>query len=432
MTGREVATRVHRAITLRYMLSLSAVALLSIVAWMLMSSELTAHRTQDETVGLAGAQRMLSHQMAGLLAERMATSDAAQRARADADLTAAERRFLTSFETLSGTPDDRRAAAALATAELRNAYYTGDNAVAATVAEIERKIEAVRADRMTPNGAADFIAWLRGPVISILDKAVAAHKAAAVHTLRELRIYQAVDIGLLLLVLMLEATFVFAPLARRVSSQTREIVATSDKLAATLAEMAKLASTDALTGLSNRRALDMAVASFDTAPAVDAAAARIGVISFDLDWFKDVNDRYGHAAGDAVLQAVGQRVRSVCRAEDFAARIGGDEFIVLLANAPSADYVRNIAERIRAMVCTPVSTQGVHVSVGASVGICLVPDQADDLETGLHLADLALRSAKRGGRSRCAGIAPDDAMLGDAAGGRRSRRVLRVLTAQAV
>ena len=106
--------------------------------------------------------------------------------------------FWSSFEALSGTPNDRRAAtAALATAELRKAYFDGDNAVATTVSKIAQGIEDVREDRMTRNGAAEFIAWLRGPVISTLDKAVTAHKAAAASTLHKLRVYQAVDIGLL-------------------------------------------------------------------------------------------------------------------------------------------------------------------------------------------------------------------------------------------
>ena len=379
------------------------------------------------------AQRVLSHQMAGLLAERMATTDMTQRVRADADLAAAERRFLASFEALSGTPNDRRAAAAaLATAELRKAYYDGDNAVAATVSKIAQGIEDVRQGRMPRNGAAEFIAWLRGPVISTLDKAVTAHKAAAASTLHKLRVYQAVDIGLLLLVLVLEVTFVFAPLARRLASQTRELVVASERQAATLAEMAKLASTDPLTGLSNRRALDTYVAAIDRASAAAGPSSRVGVVSFDLDWCKDVNDSHGHAAGDAVLQAVGQRVRSVCRAEDFAARIGGDEFIVLLADAPSSDYVREIAERIRAMICAPVSHQGLLLSVGASVGICIVPEQAETLTRALHLADLALRSAKRAGKSRCMGIIPADALVDDAMSGQIVGRVLQFPRAQAV
>ena len=429
MTCSDQAARVHRAITSRYVLSLLAVAVLSVTAWLVMSAQLTAHRVQDETIALAGAQRMLSHQMAGLLAERMETTSVERRARADADLTAAEQRFLTAFEKLSGSLTDRQSAAALATEQLRGAYYHGDNAVAVVVVRIEQGLDAVRQNRMSPNAAADFIAWMRGPVISTLDAAVAAHKAAAKHTLRHLRDYQGVDLALLLLVLGFEATFVFAPLARRLSKQTRILVATSEKLEATLAEMARLASTDALTGLNNRRALDLNVARLNETVVSEDEPGRIGVISFDLDWFKEVNDRHGHAAGDAVLQAVGERVRAVCRAEDFAARMGGDEFIVLVANAPSLEFVRDIADRIRLTVTRPVEHLGVQMSVGASLGTCLVPDQAPDLATALHIADLALRAAKRSGKSRCVDAASSGAAVEESQQ-RGNRRVLRFARAQ--
>ena len=233
--------------------------------------------------------------------------------------------------------------------------------------------------------------------------------------------------------LVLEVTFVFAPLARRLASQTRELVVASERQAATLAEMAKLASTDPLTGLSNRRALDTYVAAIDR-----GIGRRLdrppGSEWYRLTWTGSKMSTIATATQQAMRCF--RRLDSGCvrcaEPEDFAARIGGDEFIVLLADAPSSDYVREIAERIRAMICAPVSHQGLLLSVGASVGICIVPEQAETLTRALHLSDLALRSAKRAGKSRCMGIIPADALVDDAMSGQIVGRVLQFPRAQAV
>jgi two-component system cell cycle response regulator len=161
---------------------------------------------------------------------------------------------------------------------------------------------------------------------------------------------------------------------------------------------------DALTGLFNRHFFQ------DRFESEFAYAKRhntlLTVILLDIDWFKAVNDTYGHPAGDAVLRSVGGALARITRQEDLAARYGGEEF-VLLFRAVSLDDARVTAERIRrAVEATEVAWQSRALRVTVSVGVatvhrarmCATPAEL------LALADLALYAAKRTGRNRvCVG-----------------------------
>jgi diguanylate cyclase (GGDEF)-like protein len=157
---------------------------------------------------------------------------------------------------------------------------------------------------------------------------------------------------------------------------------------------------DALTGLGNRRALD---AGLD---GVTAAGATVpfGLMHIDLDRFKAVNDTLGHAAGDAVLQHVAGILREVTRAGDLIARVGGDEFVVLVRDCDDLAMLDGIAERINARLATPILFHGRPCRVSASIGLTLssqydAPVAAEMLKN----ADAALYDCKRRGRA-CHGL----------------------------
>ena len=155
------------------------------------------------------------------------------------------------------------------------------------------------------------------------------------------------------------------------------------------------AMTDRLTGLRNRRAADRYLAR------LCAAGTPFGLLQMDLDFFKAVNDTLGHAAGDHVLAAVGQVLRQQSRAEDCAARIGGDEFVVVLVERTQTAQLLAIAERIIAGVTVPVEFEGQECRVSASIGIVRSTDYPNpDPVVILADADAALYAAKRAGRSR--------------------------------
>lgn len=158
------------------------------------------------------------------------------------------------------------------------------------------------------------------------------------------------------------------------------------------ARLEHAATHDPLTGLANR-------ASFGSAVAAATRALPSALLFIDLDRFKPVNDALGHAAGDAVLVAVGKRIRSVIRSTDFAARIGGDEFVVLLFNC-ELDRARCLA---RAMIDTfadiPITVSGRPHRLGASIGLVQLSAGADS-DTILARADAACYAAKNAGRSQ--------------------------------
>lgn len=155
------------------------------------------------------------------------------------------------------------------------------------------------------------------------------------------------------------------------------------------------AMTDPLTGLRNRRAVDLVL------DRLCAAQSKFGLMHMDLDYFKAVNDTFGHAAGDFVLENVGRILREQLRVEDCAARIGGDEFVLIVTGRAQPATLMAIANRIIARVGEPMQFEGQEVRVSASVGI--VRSVNCPTVEASHLiaeADRALYVAKHAGRGR--------------------------------
>ncbi|MCR6492029.1 bifunctional diguanylate cyclase/phosphodiesterase [Cellulomonas sp. P24] len=159
-------------------------------------------------------------------------------------------------------------------------------------------------------------------------------------------------------------------------------------------DLTVLAEVDNLTGLANRAAFNAAL-SRDLEGVADRETT---VLFVDLDDFKYVNDAYGHHAGDELLQVVAARLREVTRPSDLCARIGGDEFAVLLRRTGEAASAE-IAQRVVEAVSAPAALEDAVVHVGASVGVASVVG-GDDAETLVHRADVAMYSAKAQGKAR--------------------------------
>jgi diguanylate cyclase (GGDEF)-like protein len=165
------------------------------------------------------------------------------------------------------------------------------------------------------------------------------------------------------------------------------IIMFSEKL---LARLSVLARTDHLTGLLNRRAF------------LELAGRRLegsALVAFDLDGFKAINDRHGHAGGDAVIVGVAQRVHEALRQTDLLARFGGEEFIILMP-ATKGSTAADIAERLRLSIArTPIDIDGQAVPTAASFGV-VTCSPTESIEAALARADAALYEAKRTGRNR--------------------------------
>ncbi len=168
----------------------------------------------------------------------------------------------------------------------------------------------------------------------------------------------------------------------------------------------ELAITDGLTGLFNRRYMETHLGTL-----VDQSAARgkpITVLVLDIDYFKAINDSYGHDAGDDVLREFSLRIRKATRNIDLACRYGGEEFVIVMPETDMA-VATAVAERLRRRIATePFAIQkgARHLEVTISIGIAALSGVGDDAATILKRADQALYRAKRDGRNR---VVPDAA-----------------------
>lgn len=155
---------------------------------------------------------------------------------------------------------------------------------------------------------------------------------------------------------------------------------------------------DALTGLPNR------ALARDRLEQAIARARRNGEAIFllfvDLDGFKEVNDLYGHDAGDELLREVAERLRQCVRTTDTVARLGGDEFLILVEGAATATVADRIADAALVALRRPFTVKGERAQVSASIGIASFPADAEEAETLMRLADTAMYAAKEAGKNR--------------------------------
>jgi diguanylate cyclase (GGDEF)-like protein len=167
-------------------------------------------------------------------------------------------------------------------------------------------------------------------------------------------------------------------------------------------ELSRLARTDHLTGIANRAQFELAVAS--QIQQATRSNDSFAVLCMDLDGFKEVNDRHGHAAGDEVLREVARRVLAQVREGDTVARIGGDEFAIVMRHN-AADDATALGNRIAAAMARPIALPSGHlVSVGISVGEASYSSSASTPEALVEQADKALYAAKRRTPTRSARI----------------------------
>jgi len=164
------------------------------------------------------------------------------------------------------------------------------------------------------------------------------------------------------------------------------------------AELSRVAHTDALTGLPTRRAI---LARFEEEAArARRRGERLALAILDLDRFKEVNDRHGHAVGDEMLKAAAAAFASAKRSEDILARIGGEEFLVVLPACESRDGALQAAERMREAVSrVAVRANGQELTITTSGGVAMYPDEGGDWDALFTAADRRLYAAKGAGRN---------------------------------
>ena len=193
-------------------------------------------------------------------------------------------------------------------------------------------------------------------------------------------------------------------LEQQVVERTRELANTVKQLQVEIEEREKmtaelqfLANHDALTGLPSLRLckdrLDQSLAEARRKHQTSA------VMFLDLDGFKAINDRHGHEFGDSVLRATAERITSEIRETDTVARIGGDEFVIILSSLPESNIANRIAASLVEAISVPLNVDGVEVAISASIGISLYPENGVTAEELIRSADQAMYGIKREGKN---------------------------------
>ncbi len=187
-------------------------------------------------------------------------------------------------------------------------------------------------------------------------------------------------------------------LARSIYKDQMEIVKTHESLQESVEELHKLSITDALTGVYNRRHF------FETSKDFISIARRnkgdLSLLMIDIDYFKRVNDTYGHNAGDSALIALAEEIRNLLRESDVFARIGGEEFAVLLHDTP-LDGAKTIAEKIRKTIEQRIFFhKDVELKIEVSIGISTLNETTNSMDALYELVDKKLYEAKESGRNR--------------------------------
>ncbi len=154
---------------------------------------------------------------------------------------------------------------------------------------------------------------------------------------------------------------------------------------------------DSLTQLPTRVYFEDRLAA--AATKADANSSRLALLFIDLDGFKPVNDTYGHSIGDLVLEQVGQRLKGMSRGKDVVARVGGDEFLLLLTNVSSQEAIAHVADRLIQGLSHPYAAEGREVMISCSVGIAMYPDGCSHAKL-IARADAAMYASKRSGGSK--------------------------------
>jgi len=185
----------------------------------------------------------------------------------------------------------------------------------------------------------------------------------------------------------------------RMNNAIATIVGAHHSLEALQDELAVQATHDPLTGLANRvQSMRLLAGALGR---TKRQQSTVGLLFLDLDGFKEVNDNFGHRAGDEVLREVGRRLATEIRDGDFAGRLGGDEFLVGIENVEDEQAAVTLANRLITSISHPIRIdEQTCVNVGASIGVSLGRGGSTDVETLVHEADLAVYQAKSTGKGR--------------------------------
>lgn len=382
-----------KAPTILYVIALLLIACAVISSHLLLSRSLAGSDADSAIINRSGWQRTHAERTVRLAGELINERDAAIARRLKIRLGASLDAMRRSHEWLRAKIRELEAQAP-PEKDLRSAYFGGVRSLDATLREYFANTQAVLSAEPAAYSASfapyrEMVDAHRTGLVSDLDAVVHIHERMARERIERFRSLETLLLFVTLGLLLAEALFIFRPLIQRLVKANRELTS-RNRL------MSEMAVSDTLTRLPNRSGFGERLKHLiDAQAGADRCAA---VMMLDLDRFKNVNDKYGHPAGDRVLIEVGNRIAALLRECDTVARLGGDEFAVILRKLDRPGQASATAERIIDAVGRPIMLREGEVSVGTSIGITIFQGTEGSSQELLTCADLALAEAKRGGK----------------------------------
>lgn len=377
-----------KRMTLTYIISLSIIALMSIVVHVMLDKIIEEQSDTATVVNVSGQQRMLSQRISLFTLEYKSTgsNEAKENALEALALMHKNHDFL-----LAQYRDAQQAGLESPFSDaMTELYFSPPNDVNKKIDQYSDLIkEALDSPpALNINDKSDFnlefLELAKNPLLFSLNEVVKQYEFESIQEVAELRYAQQIVFFIILFTLLAEAVFIFRPMVNRIG-----------KFANHLQQEANY---DHLTGLLNRRSFGILVGK---ALALSVRHQHsLSTITFDIDHFKSVNDTYGHDVGDKAIQHVSDLIKNNTRVSDSVARFGGEEFVILLPETKQEDAVK-LAEKIRLKIEeSPLSIEKGVLEITVSAGVSQRQAEDKTFDDVLKRADTALYDAKNTGRNK--------------------------------
>lgn len=388
-----------RALKIGYIFALGSIAILTIFTWAIVHTVIDAQATSAAVVNVSGRQRMLSQEISFLAEQLVLPQEAGERKITRGKLTVAlEQMEKNQKGLLQG--DSTMHLPTQMSPVLVQIYYQEPLKLADQVnrfiSESQSLLQAKDSELNQDNPQLVYILKVRESLRTVLDETVNQYQLESEQKIERLQDLEKSALGVTLVVLTIEALFIFRPLINLVQKKQQNLESVN-------LELKYLSDLDGLTGIANRRSFDDALRG--AWAEAKLSGKPLALIMCDIDYFKAYNDTYGHQQGDECLRQIAKTLQATLnRKGDFVARYGGEEFVVILPNTDLAGAI-TVAEGLRDGV---LALQLKHEQslvlpyVTISLGVAAQQD-AFSMKNSTNLvetADQALYLAKREGRNR--------------------------------
>jgi diguanylate cyclase (GGDEF)-like protein len=377
----------HR-MTLTYVVSLTIIAALSIFVHFTLDKIIIEQSASGKLINVSGQQRMLSQRTVLYTNEYIARGIVTDKKKALSALKKMHKNYhyllKEHFETLKQNQVSPLSESMYAL------YFSEPHNISRKMTEFSSLIKQVL-DRPTtlldtPSNleGSIFLLMAKEQILNSLNITVKLYEVESNQKIHELRTTQQLMLIIIILTIFIEGLFFITPLSIK-----------SNRYSKNLHEEANH---DYLTNLLNRRSFAVLAKQFVAIS--KRYHSDLSVISFDIDLFKSVNDKYGHDLGDKVIQNVAGTIQKNCRDSDSVFRFGGEEFLILLPKTSMSEAIK-LAEKIRSTITnSPTLADKLIIEVTASAGVSQWDSQETNIESALKRADNALYQAKNQGRDR--------------------------------